>query len=149
MITVSLKKQESLFKKYQALVFENIKTKLFEFLLRIGVSLTFLGHGILALGINEKWISLITAFGFGNEAARNLLPIIGSMDIFMALVLLFYPIRAIVIWAIIWPFAASVSYLVAGQTVWEFVERTSNWILPLALLLVMGVPKKKKVFEVR
>jgi len=149
MITQNLKKLNSFFKKYHALIYGNSKNKLFELLLRVGVSFTFLGHGILALGINESWVSLITAYGFGAETARNILPVIGYMDLLVSLILLFYPNRATLMWAIIWSFAASMSYLISGQKIWEFIERTSNWILPLALLLLMGFPKKWKEFGVR
>ena len=131
-------------RRYQTLVIENTKERLYKVLLRIGVSATFLGHGMMALQINENWIPLITAFGFQDHTARNLLPIIGCMDVFMAAALLVYPIRAVIIWAIVWPLMAALSRPISGQPVWEFVERSSNWIVPLVLLCLAGFPKKWK-----
>jgi hypothetical protein len=130
------------YRKYpQPLIFRDVKTRLLELFLRIGASCTFFGHGMLALNVNPKWIEHITVFGFADQTAQSLLIVIGCMDLLMTLALLFYPIRAVIIWAVIWPLAASLTYPIVGEPIWEFIERASNWFMPLVLLCMVGVPK--------
>lgn len=115
-----------------------------EKLARIGVFGTFLGHGVVALNINPKWIPLITCFGFTELQAIKLMPYIGILDIIVAICILFFPIRVIVLWAMIWAFATALSRPLSGQEFIEFVERSANWCLPLVLLIILGIPKTAK-----
>ena len=125
-------------------------TKTAEWILRIGIFGTFLGHGIFALGVKQSWIPLMTAFGFSEAAASTLLPFIGTADIIVAFLALLWPIRIVLIWATIWGFATALSRPVAGDPFWDFVERSANWAAPLALLALQGFPKKlKDIFKVR
>ena len=126
-----------------------MKDKL-EILAKIGVFGTFLGHGIVAVGINPKWIPLLTCFGFSEEQAVALMPVIGIVDIAVAITVLLYPIRAMVVWAIFWAFLTALSRPISGEHFIEFVERSSNWCLPLVLLLLLGIPSDfKSWFTVR
>ncbi|MCL9805812.1 hypothetical protein NAT51_12755 [Flavobacterium amniphilum] len=111
---------------------------------RIGVFGTYLGHGIVALGINPKWIPLLTCFGFSEEQAIFLMPYIGVLDIIVAFFVLIFPIRIVVLWAVLWAFATALSRPISGQEFVEFVERSANWCLPLVLLLTLGIPDKVK-----
>jgi len=121
-----------------------------EWILRIGISAIFLAHGIFALGLKESFIPLITAFGFSGSAATTLLPLIGGLDLIVAILALVWPIRIVLVWATLWAFATAFARPVAGDSILEFVERTANWTAPLALLVLQGVPKKlKDLFTVR
>lgn len=111
---------------------------------RIGVFGTYLGHGIVALSINPKWIPLLTCFGFTDTQAVILMPYIGILDIIVAIVVLLFPIRIIVLWAILWAFATALSRPISGQEFVEFVERSANWCLPLVLLITLGMPQNIK-----
>jgi hypothetical protein len=111
---------------------------------RIGVFGTFLGHGIVAFNINPKWIPLITCFGFTEMQAVKLMPFIGLLDIIVAICILIFPIRIIVLWAIIWAFFTALSRPISGQEFVEFIERSANWCLPLVLLIILGIPKTAK-----
>jgi hypothetical protein len=116
------------------------KTKVFEILLRIGIFGTFLGHGIFALIGKADWIPLITAFGFSENAAVHMMPVIGGLDIIVAVATIFHPYRAVAIWAAFWAFMTALARPIAGAPIWDFVERASNWMLPLALLWMKGFP---------
>lgn len=118
--------------------------KTIEWVLRIGIFGTFLGHGIFGLSVKEEWLPLITSLGFSQGFATTALPIIGTVDIIVAFVALIYPIRIILIWATLWAFATALSRPIVGDSIWEFIERTANWATPLALLLLQGLPKKFK-----
>ncbi len=115
-----------------------------EWILRIGIFGTFLGHGIFAIGVKQSWIPLITSVGISDTVASQLLPVIGSLDITVAFLALLWPIRIVLIWAAVWSFATALSRPIAGDPIWDFVERTANWAAPLALLALHGFPKKPK-----
>ncbi|MEK7473485.1 MAG: hypothetical protein AAB668_02015 [Patescibacteria group bacterium] len=128
----------------------NQQQKTAEWILRIGIFGSFLGHGIFALGIKQGWIPLITAFGFSEPTAITMLPIIGMVDIAVAILALIWPIRIVLIYATLWAFATALARPIAGDPIWDFVERAANWAAPLALLILQGVPKKfKDIFTVR
>ena len=122
----------------------NKTKKIVTWVLRIGAFGVFLGHGIVALQGNMAWIPLLTNFGFSTNMATKLLPVIGAFDVFIAFMLLLFPIRIILMWACFWAFATALARPLSGLPVWAFVERTGNWAIPLALLLHKGLPKNIK-----
>lgn len=127
-----------------------INYKSVEIILRIAVFGTFLGHGIMALSVPQGWIPLITSFGFTEDFAKLSMPYIGILDILVAVIVLLFPIKIIVIWAFIWAFMTALSRPISGSSIIEFVERASNWMAPLSLLFVLGTPKKiKDLFKVK
>lgn len=128
----------------------NQTTKIPEWLLRIGVFGSFLGHGVFALGVKQSWIPFITTVGFSESAATTLLPVIGTVDIVVAFLALLWPIRIVLIYATVWAFATALIRPIAGDPIWDFVERSANWAAPLALLAIQGFPKRiKDIFIIR
>lgn len=113
-------------------------------LIRIGISATFLGHGMFAYYLKESWISYLTVLGFSEASVLNLMPWIGALDFMVALLVLFYPMRIVIFWAFLWTLATAIIRPVSGEPIWDFVERASNWTLPLILLVLQGFPKKAK-----
>ena len=92
-----------------------------QYLLRLAVFLTFLGHGLVAINGNAKWLKYLETVGFSLEQAEQLIPFIGMIDILVAFTILIRPVKYVVLWAVIW----------------AFVERGSNWIAPLALYFLL------------
>jgi hypothetical protein len=121
----------------------NIIQNPLEIIARIGIFGTFLGHGILAIGVNPKWIPLLTSVGFTTQQSIFLMPIIGIIDVLIAIITLFYPVRQILIWATVWAFLAALSRPFSGEPFLEFVERSANWCLPLVLLMLQYSTAKK------
>jgi len=115
-----------------------------EWILRVGVFGTFLGHGILALGVKQGWIPYFTKIGFEASTATALLPLIGLLDIAVAFTVLLYPIRIVLMWAAVWGFATALIRPITGEPIWDFVERAANWAAPLALLYISKWPRKFK-----
>ncbi|MBI4150766.1 hypothetical protein HY492_01440 [Candidatus Woesearchaeota archaeon] len=118
------------------------KQTMTEWILRIGIFGAFLGHGVFALGVKQDWIPFFTAVGFSETAATTLMPVIGSLDIIVALFALVWPIRLVLVWATLWGFMTALIRPIAGDPIWDFVERWANWAAPLALLALQGFPKK-------
>lgn len=122
------------------------KKKTIRLLLRIGIFGTFSGHGLCALSINLGWIPLLTCYGFSPAQAKEIMPLIGLLDIAVAFTVLFYPIRIVLIWAIFWAFITALSRPISGGHMTEFVERSANWMLPLTLLVLHGLPKNGQAY---
>ena len=113
------------------------KAKIAEWILRIGIFGTFLGHGIFALMIKKSWIPYFTSVGISESAAMTLLPLIGIIDVIVAVSVLIRPIKIILIWAALWGFVTALIRPISGEPIWDFVERSSNWAAPLALFYLI------------
>lgn len=115
--------------------------KQIEYLLRLGVFLTFFGHGIFALQGKEVWLPYLTVFGISDMIAYKVMFLIGIIDVIVAVSILVKPLSPIILWAVFWAFSAALMRPVVGQPIWDFVERGSNWIVPLALFVIIHLNK--------
>jgi hypothetical protein len=61
------------------------------------------------------------------------MPLIASMDILTGLLVLFYPVRALLIWATVWTLWTALLRPPTGEGPWEFLERAGNYGVPMAL----------------
>jgi len=119
--------------------------KVIEWILRIGLFGEFFGHGIFAWQLKPRFLEMLAAMtGITGNLAATIMRVIGVSDMFVALFALIKPIRAILIFAAVWGFATALARPIAGDPIWDFVERWPNWALPLALLYVRGLPKNWK-----
>lgn len=116
--------------------------KTITWILRIGVFGTFLGHGINAILIKPNWIPLITAFGFTDHFAKQAMPLIGVLDIVVALCSILYPKPIVFAWAFLWAFLTALSRPISGEPLIEFIERASNWAIPLVIYLILSQEKR-------
>ena len=116
-----------------------------EWILRIALFGEFLGHGIFALQLKQSFLDMIiSVLGVSLDSAQKILLVIGSLDILIALLVLIYPFRLMLLYATLWGFATSLARPLAGDPIWDFVERWANIGVPLALLYIRGIPKKLK-----
>ena len=119
--------------------------KKIEWILRIAVAGEFLGHGMFAIQGKEAWIGWVTKLtNVDIGTATTILILVGIMDILVALIVLFRPIRAVLLWAVFWGFFTALLRPIVGDPIWDFIERWANWGAPLALLLMLGWPKNSK-----
>ena len=112
-----------------------------EIVLRFGVFGTFLGHGLFAFLQKTDWIPFLTFWGFSEQVALQIMPIIGIIDILVAVSVLVRPMRAILIYAFIWALLTAMMRPLTGQGILEFIERSANFAAPLALFFVLGSKK--------
>jgi hypothetical protein len=106
--------------------------------LRVGTALCMIGHGALGIGRVAVWTSYFAVVGIGRETALGLMPLVGVLDVVLGLIVLFYPIRAVVLYVAAWSLWTALLRPLAGEPVWETVERAGNYGVPLALLLMGG-----------
>lgn len=107
-----------------------------EWILRIAVFGTFLGHGYFALLVNPAWIPYLQKVGFSYEASKTIMPVIGAIDICVAFTILIKPYRPVILYACVWAFLAALMRPITGESFFQFIERAANFLAPLALLVL-------------
>lgn len=116
--------------------------KIAEWALRIAIFGEFLGHGVFALERKAGWLKYFESVGISADNANAIMPYIGTMDVILAVLVLIFPIRALLLWMAAWGlWTAMIRWPVGPDPVWDFFERWANWGAPLALLLIIGWPK--------
>ena len=69
------------------------------------------------------------------------MPIIGILDIVLAIWVLFKPNKYILFWMVFWAFLTAMMRPLSGGSILDFVERSANWAAPLALLYLRRFQK--------
>lgn len=119
--------------------------KLIEWILRVAVAGEFIGHGVFALQGKKAWLDWFVIFGIRDPVlAKQLLFLVGALDIALAILILIKPIRLALLWMVFWGFWTALLRPLVGEPIWDFIERWANWGAPLALLLLLGWPKNFK-----
>jgi hypothetical protein len=107
-------------------------------ILRIAVSMCFIGHGSFGIITKPIWVNYFAVFGIGRTLAYQLMPVLGTLDILLGITMLVYPIRAIAGWLVIWGLVTALLRPLSGEPFAEFIERAGNYGAPLGLLLLCG-----------
>lgn len=110
------------------------------YILRIAAAMCLIGHGAFGIITKPIWCNYFAVFGIGKSLAYTMMPIVGSIDIIMGLILLFYPIRAIPAWLVIWGILTASLRPLSGEPFAELIERAGNFGVPLALLILGSAP---------
>lgn len=107
-------------------------------ILRVAVAGEFIGHGAAGIGGNAAWLPYFAVVGIGHDTAYRLMPLVGTLDIALGILTLFLPLRIVLLHYTIWGFWTALLRPLAGEGVWEFVERAYNYGVPLAFLVLGG-----------
>ena len=112
--------------------------KKIEWILRIGVAGEFLGHGVFAILGKADWIKWTQQLtGFNLETATMFITVVGLMDIVMAILVLWKPIKPVLLWMAFWGFWTALVRPLVDLPIWDFIERFANWAAPLALFYLI------------
>lgn len=116
-----------------------------EWILRFATAGAFIGHGAYGVFMRKAgWYPFLAQFGFGRDAvdAQALIVWVGGFEMLLGLLALIAPFRALLLFMFVWKMATEfIWYPIVGLPAWEFVERWSNYVAPLALLLARGWPR--------
>lgn len=108
-------------------------------MLRIGVAAEFFGHGLAGLYRSPAWIPYFTVFGFSRQFAHDhLFYVTGTVDIMMAVLVLWRPMRAAMLYMAVWGMFTAWLRPLTGESFFEVVERGANYGMPAAFLLLSG-----------
>ena len=116
--------------------------------MRVASAMCFIGHGAFGIITKPIWVNYFAVFGIGHNTAWQLMPLVGMVDILLGLSILFYPVRAVFMWLVIWGTITALLRPLSGEPFAEFIERTGNFGAPLAFLVFAGlkIPSVKSFF---
>jgi hypothetical protein len=112
-------------------------TRIF-WLLRLACAAEFIGHGAFGIITKAVWVPYFGVVGIPEDLAYRLMPVIGTIDISLGIIVLLTPVRAALLYMAFWGFMTATIRPIAGEPIWEFLERAPNWGVPLALLYLRG-----------
>jgi phosphohistidine phosphatase SixA len=104
--------------------------------LRVGAALCFIGHGAFGIITKEAWLPFFGLVGIGREAALDLMPVVGTVDIIMGLTVLITPRPAALLYMVAWALWTAALRPLTGDSVFEMLERAGNYGVPLAMLIM-------------
>jgi hypothetical protein len=110
-------------------------------ILRLGVIGCFLGHGAYGVLTKEAWMPYFGVVGIDRACAYGLMPWIGMMDIGLGLTMTVVPLRIVLLHLTVWGLWTAALRPLSGEAVWECLERAGNYGVPLAFLMLAGVPR--------
>jgi len=108
--------------------------------LRIGAALCFIGHGAFGLITKEAWLRYFAVVGIPEWLAWKLMPIVGAVDVLAAMAVLFAPRGLPLLYMVVWATWTALLRPLAGESVFEAIERAGNYGVPFSLLLLTGFP---------
>ncbi|MGC4084478.1 MAG: hypothetical protein QM736_20775 [Vicinamibacterales bacterium] len=112
-----------------------------EWILRVGAFLCFVGHGAFGIITKEAWVPYFGVAGIGRDAAFQLMPLVGTVDIVMGCTMLLWPLPAVAYWMTAWAVWTALLRPLSGEPGWETLERAGNYGVPLTLALLMATPR--------
>ena len=107
-------------------------------LFRLALCAEFVGHGAFGVMTKQAWVPYFTLFGFPEAWAWHLMPVVGTIDITLGVLVLLAPTRAALLYMGCWGFFTALLRPLAGEGWWEFMERSYNFGLPFLMLWVHG-----------
>jgi hypothetical protein len=113
-------------------------------MLRLACGCEFVGHGAFGIMTKAAWVPYFAVAGIPPELAYRLMPVIGTVDVTLGLLVALRPIRAVLLYMACWGFLTATIRPLAGEPLWEFVERAPNWAIPLAFLYLRGFGRSRR-----
>lgn len=111
-----------------------------EWCLRIGAAACFIGHGAFGIITKEAWVAYFAVVGIDRDVAYALMPVVGSIDIAAGVLVLLSPRPIVLLYMAIWGLWTATLRPLAGETVFETLERAGNYGVPVALLVLYAMP---------
>ena len=108
--------------------------------LRLGAALCFIGHGAFGFITKAAWLPYFAVLGIPEAWAWKLMPLIGAVDVLAGMAVLFGPTRLPLMYMAAWGLWTALLRPLAGESVFEALERAGNYGVPLAFLLLNGMP---------
>lgn len=115
-----------------------------EWVLRFATGGALVGHGAFGLFMHKAaWYNYFAALGIGATTVDrlDLIPLVGAFEIAFGLLLFLRPVPAGLLLAFAWKAGTELLRPVTGEPGFEFIERASNILAPLALIYLRGVPR--------
>jgi hypothetical protein len=103
--------------------------------LRVTTALLLLGHGALGAFVQKP---LLAAHYATLGLNASIVPVIGTLEIAAAVAVLLRPSVVLLAIVAIWKIATESLFVVAGDPIWEFIERGGSYAAPIALAVIVA-----------
>lgn len=110
-------------------------------LLRVGAALCFIGHGAFGFITKAAWLPYFGVVGIPERWAWGLMPWVGAVDVLVGMSVLFAPRGLPLAYMVVWGLWTVLLRPLAGESAFETLERAGNYGVPLALLVMAGLPR--------
>jgi hypothetical protein len=112
--------------------------------LRAGAAFCFIGHGAFGFITKEAWLPYFGVVGIPERLAWGLMPVIGAVDVMIGMSVLFAPRALPLLYMTFWGLWTALLRPLAGESVFETLERAGNYGVPFALILLTGLPRSRR-----
>jgi hypothetical protein len=109
--------------------------------LRLGAATCFIGHGAFGVITKEAWVPYFGFVGIPADLAFRLMPVVGTVDIAVGIAVLTSPRPIVLAYMVGWALWTALLRPLTGESAFESLERAGNYGVPLAFLLLTGIPK--------
>jgi hypothetical protein len=109
--------------------------------LRAGAALCFIGHGAFGFITKTAWVPYFAVVGIREDWAYRLMPIVGAVDVTAGMAVLFAPRGLPLVYMTVWALWTAMLRPLSGEPFFETLERAGNYGVPLALILLTGMPR--------
>ena len=109
--------------------------------LRLGAAFCFIGHGAFGFITKAAWLPDFAVLGIPESWAWRLMPIVGAVDVMAGMAVLFAPRGLPLVYMTIWAAWTALLRPLAGEPVFETLERAGNYGVPFALILLTAMPR--------
>jgi hypothetical protein len=119
-------------------------TSTIAWIFRTAVAMEFVGHGAFGILTKAAWVPYFAVPGIPEAWAWRLMPIVGTVDIVLGVLTLLRPMRLVLLHMAFWGFMTACLRPLAGEGIWELLERGYNYGVPLAFLIAAGAPARPR-----
>jgi hypothetical protein len=109
--------------------------------LRLGAAACFVGHGAFGVITKAAWVPYFAVAGIPSDMAYALMPVVGTVDVLMGLAVLVSPRPFMLLYMAVWALWTALLRPLAGEPLFETMERAGNYGVPFAMLLLLGWPR--------
>jgi hypothetical protein len=111
------------------------RATLIGWILRVTTALLLIGHGGFDFAMGKSWARYAAAVGISPTAvaAHPLSPMAGWFECLLGLLVLAWPTGSLLLFVFAWKVAIEAFRPLAGEPIWEFIERGGSYGAPLAL----------------
>jgi hypothetical protein len=109
--------------------------------LRLGAALCFIGHGAFGFITKSAWLPYFGVVGIPESWAYRLMPVVGAVDVMAGMAVLFAPRALPLVYMTAWAAWTALLRPLAGESIFEALERAGNYGVPFSLLLLTVIPR--------
>lgn len=121
-----------------------------EWVMRVGLALLLIGHGGFGLHVRKpEWYDYFGFFGISESTvdSANLMTVFGLFEMALGVAVLLSTWRPLLLFILAWKLITELLRPLTGQQLFQFIERSGDYALPLALFVMAGAGLTTEVWR--